>query len=67
MHKGSFINRKLAKGPGQAQRKARLAQEAARENKAVPSKTRGKKARAGETLSIRRFVSPFAFAQDSSE
>ena len=33
MGKGSFINRKLAKGPGHAQQKARLAQGSERERK----------------------------------
>ncbi len=35
MGKGNFINRKLAKRPGHAQRQARLALEAARESQAV--------------------------------
>jgi hypothetical protein len=35
MGKGVFINRKLAKGPGHAQRKARLALESKQKSKAV--------------------------------
>ena len=37
MSKGKFINRKLAKRPGHAQRKARLALEAGRKSKSAPS------------------------------
>ena len=37
MSKGKFINRKLAKRPGHAQRQARLALEAARKSKSPPS------------------------------
>ena len=37
MSKGKFINRKMAKRPGYAQRQARLALEAGRKSKLAPS------------------------------